>query len=100
MSQKGSLVKGISAEMQDMILSTLIFDKDMYDATRDIMTEHFFYGEEYKTLYKALVQFHKNNKAAPTLKDMMINVSLIISNSTDILKTKNVLKQLHLDYVE
>ena len=49
MSQKGSLVKGISAEMQDMILSILIFDKDMYDATRDVMSEHFFYGEEYKT---------------------------------------------------
>ena len=81
MSQKGSLVRGISAEMQDMILSILIFDKDMYDATRDVMSEHFFYGEEYKTLFKALAQFHKTNKAAPTLKDMMINVSLILSNS-------------------
>ena len=100
MSQKGSLVRGISAEMQDMILSILIFDKDMYDATRDVMSEHFFYGEEYKTLYKALAQFHKNNKAAPTLKDMMINVSLVLSNSNDVLKTKAVLKQLHADYID
>ena len=100
MSQKGSLVRGISAEMQDMILSILIFDKDMYDATRDVMSEHFFYGEEYKTLYKALVQFHKTNKATPTLKDMMINVSLILSNSNDVLKTKTVLKQLHADYID
>lgn len=100
MSQKGSLVRGISAEMQDMILSILIFDKDMYDATRDVMTEHFFYGEEYKTLYKALAQFHKSNKAAPTLKDMMINVSLLLANSSDVLKTKAVLKQLHADYID
>ena len=100
MSQKGSLVKGISAEMQDMILSILIFDKDMYDATRDVMSEHFFYGEEYKTLYKALAQFHKTNKAAPTLKDMMINVSLLVSNSNDVLKTKALLKQLNVDYIE
>lgn len=99
-SQKGSLVRGISAEMQDMILSILIFDKDMYDATRDVMSEHFFYGEEYKTLYKALSQFHKTNKAAPSLKDMMINVSLIIPNSTELLKTKTVLKQLYNDYIE
>lgn len=100
MSQKGSLVKGISAEMQDMILAILIFDKDMFDATRDVMTEHFFYGEEYKTLYRALYQFHKSNKAAPTLKDMMINVSLIVSNSTDVLKAKALLKQLHQDYID
>lgn len=100
MSQKGSLVKGISAEMQDMILSILIFDKDMYDATQDVMSEHFFYGDEYKTLFKALSQFHKTNKTAPSLKDMMINVSLILSNSTDILKTKALLKQLHSDYIE
>ena len=100
MSQKGSLVKGISAEMQDMILSILIFDKDMYDATKDVMSEHFFFGDEYKTLYKALSQFHKTNKAAPSLKDMMINTSLIISNSTDLAKTKTLLKLLHSDYIE
>lgn len=100
MSQKGSLVRGISAEMQDMILSILIFDKDMFDATRDVMSEHFFYGEEYKILYKALFQFHKTNKAAPSLKDMMINVSLIISNSTELVKTKTVLKRLYDDYIE
>ena len=44
MSQKGSLVRGISAEMQDMILATLIFDEDMYDATKDVISEPFFYG--------------------------------------------------------
>lgn len=100
MSQKGALVKGISAEMQDMILSILIFDKDLYDATRDVMSEHFFYGDEYKTLFKALDQFHKTNKTAPSLKDMMIQVSLILTNSNDILKTKAVLKQLHQDYID
>ena len=55
MSQKGSLVKGISAEMQDMILATLIFDEDMYDATKDVISEPFFYGEDYKILFRELL---------------------------------------------
>lgn len=100
MSQKGSLVKGISAEMQDMILSVLIFDKDMYDATKGVMSEHFFYGDDYKTLFKSLDQFHKTNKTQPSLKDMMIQVSLLVSNSSDIAKAKSLLKQLNSDYIE
>lgn len=100
MSQKGSLVRGISAEMQDMILAYLIFDNDLYDATNDVISEQFFYGEDYKTLYKALKQFHSTNKAKPSLKDMMIQVSLITPNSSDLLKAKQLLKQLEADYIE
>lgn len=100
MSQKGSLVRGISAEMQDMILATLIFDEDMYDATKDVISEPFFYGEDYKTLFRALKQFHISNKAKPTLKDMMIQVSLIITNQSDLINAKALLKQLHNDYIE
>ena len=99
MSQKGSLVRGISAEMQDCILSILIFDNEMYDLTKEVITSNFFYGEEYKTLYNALCEFHKTNKANPTLKDMMIQVSLLISNTTEVLKTKELLKQLNIDYI-
>lgn len=100
MSQKGSLVRGISAEMQDMILSTLIFDEDMYDATKDVISEPFFYGDDYKTLFKALKQFHSTNKAKPTMKDMMIQISLIIANQSELIQAKALLKQLQQDYVE
>lgn len=99
MNQKGSLVKGISAEMQDCILATLIFDNEMYDLTHEIITPEFFYGDEYKTLYKALIEFHRINKANPTLKDMMIQVSLLVSNTTELLKIKALLKQLNNDYI-
>ena len=94
MERRGSLVKGISAEMQDMILSMLIFDNHMYDATKDVMTEYFFYGEHYKTLFKALKQFHVSTKANPTLKDMMIQVSLLIPNKNELIEVKTLLKQL------
>lgn len=100
MNKKGYLVKGISAEMQDMILSILIFDKDMYDATKGVMNENFFYGEEYKTLFKALQKFHIDNKTCPTLKDMMIQVSLLVVNTSDISKVKSLLKDLHNQYIE
>lgn len=42
MSQTGALVKGISAELQDCVLSLLIFDNEIYDAAKDIMSESFF----------------------------------------------------------
>lgn len=100
MSFKGALVKGISTEMQDMILSMLIFDNEMYNATKDVMSENFFYGDEYKTLYKALSQFHKDHGSNPTLKDMMIQVSLLVPNSTEVLNIKSLLKQLNNDYIE
>ena len=100
MSQKGSLVKGISAEMQDCILATLIFDHEMYDATKSVMNYDFFYGEDYKTLYKALKEFHKNTTANPTLKDMMIEVSLLVSNNNELVNAKTLLKELHTDYIE
>lgn len=99
MNQKGPLIKGISTELQDAILSMLIFDNEMYDASKEVMSEQFFYGDEYKILFKALVQFHKTNNANPTLKDMMIQVSLIITNSTELLKVKALLKQLNADYI-
>ena len=75
--KKGSLVKGISAELQDEVLAILIFNPEIYNATQQIMSEYFFYGDSYKILYKALKQFHEDTDANPTLKDMMIQVALL-----------------------
>jgi len=94
------MVKGISSELQDIVLSMLIFDNEMYDATKAVMSENFFYGDDYKTLYNALVEFHKINNANPTLKDMMIQVSLLITNANDLSRIKSLLKQLNSDYIE
>lgn len=99
MSQKGLLVKGISTELQEAVLSLLIFDNEIYDASKEVMSEHFFYGDDYKTLYKALIKFHKDNNANPTLKDMMIQVSLLVSNAAELLKAKELLKQLNSNYI-
>lgn len=99
MNQKGPLVKGISTELQDAVLSMLIFDNEMYDASKEVMSEQFFTGDEYKILYNALVKFHKTNNANPTLKDMMIQVSLLVTNSTELIKVKALLKQLNSDYI-
>lgn len=100
MNNKGNLIKGISTELQDIILALLIFDNEMYDASKDMMLEQFFCGDDYKLLYRALVEFHKSNNANPTLKDMMINVSLLISNQSDLQKAKALLKTLYNDYIE
>ena len=48
MNNKGNLIKGISTELQDIILALLIFDNEMYDASKEVMSEQFFYGDEYK----------------------------------------------------
>lgn len=100
MSQIGPLVKGISSELQDAVLSLLIFDNEMYNASKDVITEKFFQGDIYKILYNALAAFHKRNGANPTLKDMMIQVSLLVSNQTDLIKSKTLLKTLYTDYIE
>ena len=95
MSQIGPLVKGISSELQDAVLSLLIFDNEMYNASKDVITEKFFQGDIYKILYNALAAFHKRNGANPTLKDMMIQVSLLVSNQTDLIKSKTLIYRLY-----
>lgn len=100
MSQGGALVKGISTELQACVLSLLIFDNEIYDAAKDIMQESFFQGDDYKTLYNSLVKFHNQTKANPTLKDMMIQVSLLVNNQTELLNIKTLLKNLNSDYIE
>lgn len=100
MSQTGALVKGISAELQDCVLSLLIFDNEIYDAAKDIMSESFFQGDNYKTLYKSLTEFHNQTKANPTLKDMMIQVALLVNNQTELANVRALLKNLHADYID
>jgi|GEM_PF-3914871 len=99
-AQRGSLVRGISAELQDEVLATLIFDKEMYDCTKGVIIDNFFLGNEYIILFKALKQFHDKNSSIPTLKDMMIEISLLISTSDSLDKAKKLLKILYTDYTE
>lgn len=95
MAQQGMLVKGISTELQDAILSMLIFNNDMYEASKDIMSELFFYGDGYRTLYKALIKFRKTNHACPSLKDMMIQISLLNTTQSEIPKYRELLLALN-----
>jgi len=99
-TKRGSLVRGISSELQDEILSFLIFDKEIYDSTKGIIHESFFFGDEYKLLFKALDNFHIVNKTNPTLRDIMIEVSLLVSNTTEKLKIKDLIKSLYADYID
>ena len=97
--KKGSLVKGISAELQDEILAILIFNPEIYNATQQIMSEYFFYGDSYKILYKALRQFHEDTDANPTLKDMMIQVALLAHTTDEKQQIKKLLLQLNELYI-
>ena len=99
-AKQGALARGISPELQEEILAFLIFDNEMYDSTKDVISEDFFYNDDYKLLYRTLKQFHTQNKANPTIKDMMINLALVINNTTELMRIKQVLLDLNNNYLD
>lgn len=99
-NKQGPLARGISPELQEEVLAFLLFDNEMYDSTKDVISEDFFYDDDYKLLYRTLKQFHKQNKTNPTVKDMMINLALVINNSTELMRIKQILLGLNNNYLD
>lgn len=96
----GQLIKGISNELENMVLSLIMFEPNIYDSTKDVIQSSFFKQESKKLLYKALRKFHKDTKTMPSFKDMMIEIKLLTSDTEMLIEEKQLLQQLQQLYLD
>lgn len=67
-------MEGTSAELQEVVLSSIMKDSYLLSTVKSQITENYYTGSDYRLIYRALKDYHDKYSSLPDLRSLIITI--------------------------